>query len=110
MLRRFTPLRPRNPYKPPRPADPWPRAERNYIHARDPFCVGRVVGFPTRCWGTRELDHVRASGGLGLKSESSRLNGVYLCSACHKFKTENGRLARPALLAYIEAVEGRTHA
>ena len=45
-----------------------------------------------------ELDHVRA-GGMGMKSRTSEDNLVALCSDCHRWKTEHGRVARPDLIA-----------
>jgi len=79
-----------------------PDALREFVMYRDRMCVGRVVGFPTECFGQLELDHVRASGGMGMKSRTSDDNLVALCSVCHRWKTLNGRQARPLLLAYLE--------
>jgi 5-methylcytosine-specific restriction endonuclease McrA len=101
VLRRYTPLRSK-----PR-VDPDDRTVRAYITARDRECVGRVVGFPTVCFGRPEMDHVRASGALGKKSRTSNDNCVRLCSECHRYKTTHGREARPLLLAYLERVEGQ---
>lgn len=39
--------------------------------------------------------------GIGMKSESTRYNGVLLCSVHHAWKTVHGREARPLLLAYL---------
>jgi hypothetical protein len=51
-----------------------------------------------------ELDHV-LGGGLQKKGPSTMGNLVTLSGAsCHPWKTENGRTARPLLLAYLEAV------
>lgn len=99
-LRRYTPLqsKPRH--------DPDDRAVRAYVTGRDRRCVGRVVGFPTACYGPLEMDHVRASGALGKKSRTSADNCVRLCSTCHRWKTLNGREARPLLLDYLERVAG----
>src|SRR5687768_8420562 len=104
-LTRRVPLRPRNPYRAPRPVDPIPAAVRNYVRARDNGCVGRRLGFPGECWGGLELDHVRSSGGMGLKSESVPTNLVVLCSAHHRYRTEHGRETRPLLLDYLAKVE-----
>jgi hypothetical protein len=84
----------------------WPTSARYAIQDRDGFgvCVGQVVGFPVECAGSLELDHVRASGGLSMKSRSTVDNGVHLCGACHRWKTEHGREARPLLLAYLAEV------
>lgn len=105
-LRRRTPLRARRPYNPPRRDDPIPRAVRIYVHARDGGCVGRKVNLPTECWGGLEIDHVRASGGMGMKSASTADNLVTLCSgACHPYKTDHGREVRSLLLDYLARVE-----
>jgi hypothetical protein len=93
------------------------RAEKNYVRARDNGCVaGRVV--PHRqvadallaCDGPLDVDHVRASGGLGMKSPTHRTNMVVLCRHHHRAKTEFGKVWRPLLLAYLERVEGRSDA
>jgi 5-methylcytosine-specific restriction endonuclease McrA len=64
---------------------------------------------PTRldCDGPLDVDHVRASGGLGMKSPTHRTNMVVLCRHHHRAKTEYGKTWRPLLLAYLERVEGR---
>jgi 5-methylcytosine-specific restriction endonuclease McrA len=63
-----------------------------------------ALGWPGEHTSALELDHVRASGGMGMKSRSTADNLVSLCGDCHRMKTLNGRVARPALLAYIEGV------
>lgn len=73
------------------------------VLARDQGCVG-FGRFPVECRGGLELDHVRASHGIGLKSETTDGNLVALCGECHRWKTENGRIARPILLGYLAAV------
>jgi hypothetical protein len=69
-------------------------------------CVGRYVGMPFPCGGTMELDHVRASGALGMKSETSAANLVLVCAAHHNEKTLNGRLWRPLFVEYLAKAEG----
>lgn len=98
-LRRRTPLKPSG-------GTTWPVAESNAIYARDRGrCVGPEAGLPGECFphpGAVERDHVRASHAIGMKSESTRYNGVLLCSgAHHPWKTRWGRRARPLLLAYL---------
>ena len=100
MLRRYKPLEAK-----PR-IDPDIRRVRAYVAARDRDCVGKLVGFPIKCFGRPEMDHVRASGGLGMKSRTAEDNCVMLCSEHHRFKTLNGKLARPALIDYLNRVEG----
>lgn len=87
----------------------WPPEVRSAIRTRDRWCVAVRANFPLspnfpNCAGTLEVDHVRASGGLGLKSRSTLDNGVLLCSRHHRWRTEHGREARPLLLAYLERV------
>lgn len=83
--------------------DPWPAEVKRQMDERDQRrCIGRVVGFPTICSGGLERDHIRASGGLGMKSRSTLDNGVLLCSMCHQWKTLHGRDARPLLIDYVD--------
>jgi len=83
-----------------------PAELRIAVHRRDAGCVGERAGFPVaEHFGGLELDHVRASHGIGMKSETTRDNLVSLCGSCHRWKTENGREARPLLLAYLSKVE-----
>lgn len=94
-LRRRVPLKPSM-------GTTWPTAESNAIYSRDHGrCVGPAAGFQGDCYGSLERDHVRASHGIGMKSESTRYNGVLLCSVHHAWKTVHGREARPLLLAYL---------
>lgn len=88
------------------------RAEKNYVRARDNGCVAsRVAKYELQlgvpCDGPLDVDHVRASGGLGMKSPTHRTNMVVLCRHHHRAKTEFGKTWRPLLLAYLERVEGR---
>lgn len=105
MLRRRVPLRARREYVPPRPSDPISKAVRAYVYARDMGCVVAKLDAEHRCWGFIEIDHVRASGGMGLKSASDASNLVSLCSLAHQTKTNNGREWRPRLLDYLATVE-----
>lgn len=90
-------------------------AEKTYVRQRDKYCIGPHLSKQTfertaygysLCDGPLEVDHVRASGGLGIKSPTHRTNMVLLCHWHHKLKTEYGRIWRPLLLAYLERVEG----
>lgn len=100
MLRRY----PRPPAQA-RPADPIPADVRAQVRARDKGCVFGRLGIGHTCLGRLELDHVRASGGLGLRSASTPANLVTLCPWAHREKTLNGRRWRPVLLAWIERAE-----
>jgi 5-methylcytosine-specific restriction endonuclease McrA len=88
------------------------RAEKNYVRARDRGCVARSwgvspSGVTLTCDGPLDVDHVRASGGLGMKSPTHRTNMVVLCRHHHRAKTEYGKVWRPLLLDYLERVEER---
>ncbi len=96
-LRRYTPIKAsRGTVIPPKV-----RAE---VQARDHGCVMARLALWVPCAGQLELDHVRASGGIGMKSESAPENLVTLCSAHHRIKTLEGRKWRPKLLAYLAGV------
>ena len=88
-----------------RSPDPVPPAVRAHVRARDRVCAFTRLGIPHECFGRLELDHVRASGGLGLRSRSMPDNLVLLCPAAHRTKTLAGRRWRPVLLAWIEIAE-----
>ncbi|HYL40027.1 MAG TPA: HNH endonuclease signature motif containing protein [Candidatus Binatus sp.] len=75
---------------------------RQHVRARDRGCVFGRLGIPHDCFGRLELDHVRASGGLGIRSPSTPDNLVILCPVAHREKTLHGRRWRPVLLAWIE--------
>lgn len=88
------------------------RAEKQHVRDRDRGCVAArsaiAYGFPQPehgCQGPLEVDHVRASGGLAMKSPTVRTNMVTLCSWHHRLKTEYGKTWRPILLAYLADVE-----
>lgn len=106
---------PRKPPKVKRESDA-DRAEKNYVRARDGHCVAvrslqvadlyKGALIPTLCDGPLDVDHVRASGGLGMKSPTHRTNMVTLCRWHHRLKGEYGKVWRPLLLDYLERVEG----
>ena len=97
-IRRHTPLKPSR-------GTVIPAAIRLAVLERDEGCVG-FGRLPGPCAGRLELDHVRASHGLGMKSRTEPDNLVSLCSAHHLERTLNGRKWRPVLRAYLEAVTG----
>ena len=101
MLRRYPSLRQRGTPR----SGPVSPAVRAHVRARDRGCVFSRLGISHLCLGALELDHVRASGGLGLRSRSTPDNLVLLCPAAHRAKTLAGRRWRPILLAWIEAAE-----
>ena len=88
--------------------------ERRHVWMRDHGCVARLIRMPgtgvplsalTPCDGPLSYDHVRASGGLGMKSPTHRTNGVILCLHHHTLKTDWGKTWRPLLLGYLAKVE-----
>lgn len=81
-----------------------PPEMRLRVLQRDAAQAGGCVGYgrlPGDCCGPLELDHVRASHGMGMKSRTEEDNLVALCGAHHRYRTENGRTARPILLSYL---------
>ena len=104
-----SPFDPPAPPKPPKVKRDTPGeiAEKNYVRARDRDCVASAAwGKGTLpCQGQRDVDHVRASGGLSMKSPTHRTNMVVLCRHHHRAKTEYGKTWRPLLIAYLERVE-----
>ena len=90
----------------------WPPEVRREVERLDGHrCVCERAGFPpevvARCGGIDvQLDHVRASHGMGMKSRSTVDNAVLLGSWAHKWKTEHGREARPLLLDWIAKRSG----
>ena len=120
MLRRSGPLRRSRPKTWRRkPDDRVTEDEGNYVSARDLSVGGCVMahldpshlchdafGNQISPAGEYELDHVD-NAGMGKRGESTRYNLVRLCPYAHRIKTENARLWRPALRAYLERVERR---
>lgn len=96
-LRRYAPMKPSR-------GTVIPAAIRLAVHLRDNGCVGRKLGWPGDHTSALELDHVRASGGMGMKSDTAEGNLVALCGECHRWKTAHGREARPQLLDYLAGV------
>ena len=82
-----------------------PEWMRNYVYARDRGCVGLLLGFPGECWGPLDPDHVRPSGGVGMKSPTEKWNLASLCRGHHEWKTEHPLEARPPLIDYLDRVE-----
>lgn len=99
--------------------DPVTPELRNYVLARDAGCVMPRLDFAPRpadnippdeilplpfCDGRIEIDHVD-NGGIGKRGPSTPANLVSLCGPHHRFKTENSRLMRSLLRAYLARVE-----
>lgn len=101
-LRRYAPIAPSK-------GTVIPPQLRLLVLDRDRGCVGPTVGMPGDCAGGLELDHVRASHGIGMKSETTAANLVALCGTHHRWKTEHGREVRPALLDYLHGLELGDH-
>lgn len=97
MLRRYAPMRQSR-------GTVIPPEVREAVYRRDQGrCVPALVGIVHTCSPGRELDHIRSSGALGKKSPSTLDNLITTCPAGHRVKTDNGKVGRPLLLAYIEA-------
>jgi hypothetical protein len=107
------------------PMKPWrrkaddkvPPEEGNYVAARDLNVGGCVMAHLDRyhlchdAFGNRiapdaqyELDHID-NAGVGNRGVSTRYNLVRLCPYAHRVKTENARVWRMELRAYIGRVE-----
>ena len=85
----------------------WPAAVVEHIRGHQEGCIGPEAGMPGACSGPLETDHVRASGGIGLKSKSIAVNGARLCRFVHhNLKTREGRTWRPRLLTVIAQRHG----
>lgn len=97
-LRRYAPIAPSK-------GTVIPPTMRIEVLERDRGCVGPRVGMPGDCAGTLEIDHVRASHGMGMKSATEPANLVTLCGSHHRLRTEHGRTWRPLLLDYLATVE-----
>jgi 5-methylcytosine-specific restriction endonuclease McrA len=97
MLRRYVPMKQSR-------GTVIPADVRRAVLARDRTCVGQKVGMIHDCFGGLELDHVRASGAIGKKSESTSANLVALCATAHRVKTLEGRRWRPVFLDYLAKV------
>lgn len=93
-LRRRTPLRPSR-------GTVWPPAVREHVATHQPRCIGNLAGMPGDCLGSSELDHVRASHGTGMKSDSIATNAAHLCTFHHWLKGQYGKTWRPRLLTVI---------
>lgn len=78
-----------------------PAKIRLAVLLRDNGCLGPSIGMPGDCGGAIELDHVRASHGMGLKSPSTVENLASLCGQHHRLRTENGRTWRPLLIERV---------
>src|SRR5690348_15941251 len=86
----------------------WPAAVVAHARSHQPACLGTLTTprMPGDCMGEREGDHVRASGGIGMKSKSIATNYALTCSWHHSVKGRFGRTWRPRLLAVIAKLHG----
>lgn len=90
-LRRYAPMKPSMGTR-------WPPEVRTHVSAHQPVCLGPIAGMPGACEGGLELDHLRASGAMGMKSDSIATNAARLCGLHHRLKTREGRTWRSHLL------------
>lgn len=88
-----------------------PDLVRRRVAARDGGCVGPRLTppMPGECFGAIEQDHIRASGGTGMKSASTDSNLCQLCSFHHRMKTEHGKTWRPVLIRWVKQFEWADH-
>lgn len=106
MIRRYAPIKPSR-------GTVIETDMRMRVLIRDATATGGCVGFgrfPVACSGPLELDHVRASHGMGMKSVTCDCNLASLCGNCHRYKTAYGREARPILLDYLARFGYSEHA
>ena len=82
----------------------WPPEVRAHVRSHYAGCIGPLAGMPGGCDGGIELDHVRASHGVGIKSKSIATNGAPLCGWHHDLKTRDGKTWRPRLLDVIASL------
>lgn len=80
----------------------WPDDVRRAAYALHRGCLGPRVGMPGECQGEIELDHIRASGAIGMKSRSTLDNAASLCGFHHRVKTQHGRHWRPLLIELVD--------
>jgi hypothetical protein len=102
-LRRYSPINPSR-------GTVWPPDVVDAAYRLHGGCLGPVVGMPGDCVGQLEPDHIRASGGMGMKSRSTLDNCAPLCSAHHRLKTSYGRTWRPLLIEAVERALTDEHA
>lgn len=79
----------------------WDPEVRAHVSRHQPPCIGPLAGMPGVCMGGSDLDHVRASHGMAMKSESIASNGARMCGAHHLLKTNAGRTWRPILIGLV---------
>lgn len=84
----------------------WPPEVRAHVETHQPPCLGPLAGMPEPCAGQSELDHIRASGGIGMKSKSVAVNAARMCGIHHRRKTDFGRQYRPKLLQLVGLLHG----
>lgn len=82
----------------------WPLDVREHVNGHQHGCIGHLAGMLGACAGSAELDHVRASHGVGMKSDSIATNAAQLCSWHHQLKTNAGKTWRPRLLTVIASL------
>lgn len=96
-LRRYAPLKPSK-------GTVWPPEVRAHVLSHWAGCFGPLTGMRGECYGSLELDHVRASHGTGMKSASIATNASLLCPQHHRTKTEHGKEWRPRLITVIDTL------
>lgn len=100
------------PGKKPKKDRKWPEGLHDYIVERDQGCVAHrlQLGRDRPCFGKVQVDHVRHSGGIGMKSPTEAWNLVSLCGQHHYSKTvHEGGDWRPVLIKYLQDIEEDDH-
>lgn len=82
----------------------WPPEVRAHVYTHQHACIGPLAAMPGRCDTGDELDHIRASGAVGMKSKSIATNGARLCHWHHAMKTDAGKTWRPRLLDVVRSL------
>lgn len=82
----------------------WPVEVREHVRVHQAGCIGPIAGMPGHCDGETQLDHVRASHAVGMKSKSIATNAARVCNWHHDMKTRQGKLWRPRLLSIMRAL------
>lgn len=85
----------------------WPAHVREHVYTHQRVCIGPLAEMDGMCDRYDDLDHLRASGAVGMKSKSIAVNGARLCGLHHREKTMRGKTWRPRLLGVIAILHGR---
>jgi len=82
----------------------WPPEVRAHVREHQSGCIGPLAGMLGHCDQGIELDHIRASHGTGMKSDSIATNAAQLCGWHHRMKTDGGKTWRPRLIDVVRSL------